>query len=730
MPFIEHPLLKKNQIEQRLYQEIMVAQAIKNNLMCVIPTGLGKTAIALVLAAYRLQKFTSSKIIMMAPTKPLVEQHKNYFQNLFELPEKDFITLTGKTQPAERKELWKTGKLFFATPQVVENDIITGILNLENFSLIIFDECHRAVRDYPYSYIANKYMQSSKFPRILALTASPGGTKSKIESVAQNLFIEAYEIRTDEDLDVRPYIQKKNIEWIRVPLSRNFERVKVNLDRVYRNILKQLKELGIITSILGIKKSGLLKIRGSLSSQLSQENDPKIYKAISLIAAAIKLQYALELLQTQGIFPVYKYLEKLKKDHSKAAQKLLNDPLIQNVYAIVEWMYNNQEEHPKLIKLEELLKNFKGKCIVFTQYRNTVDLIFERLKNNKNLSPVKFKGQKEGFTQKKQIEILDKFRSGKFNTLISTSVGEEGLDIPNVDLVVFYEPIPSEIRSIQRRGRTARQKEGKICVLITKDTLDEAYYWSSFHKEREMKNTLKMLRGDSVNMITKRERPLDSFIQSKKEEKVIIYCDDRERKLIKELSNSDVIIRSVRLPIADFVISERVGVERKTSSDFVNSIIDQRLFIQLKELKKEFELPILLIEGNSFFERGVHPNAIFGALSSIALDFQIPILWSSNLKETKGILISLAKREQCESKKSFSIRGARKMKNAFELQKFIVSGLPNINNLLAERLLSHFKSIKKIFSASESELKEIEGIGKEKSKRIFDIINYQHNNKD
>ncbi len=729
MNYITHPLLKKNKIEKRTYQEIMIAQAINKNLMCVLPTGLGKTAIAAVLAAYRIEKFPESKILMLAPTKPLVEQHKNFFEQTLNFEKDSFCVLTGKIPPKKRKSFWDTGKLFFATPQVVENDLISGILNLKDFSLVVFDECHRAVKDYAYVFIAQKYVKTAKNQRILALTASPGGNKEIINSVAKNLFINAFEIRSDEDSDVKKYIQSKEILWIHVPLSRNFERIKLNLEKAYKSNLKKLKNLGIITSILGLKKKDLLRLRGSISSRLSRENDPRLYSAISLVAGTIKLQYALELLQTQGIFPFYKYMEKLRKEHSKAARNILSLPEIQNVYAITEWMYKNGMEHPKLEKLIEILKKFNGKCIVFTQYRNTVDLIYDRLKDLQNLKPVKFKGQKEGFTQKKQLEILDKFRSGEFNVLISTSVGEEGLDIPDVDLVIFYEPIPSEIRSIQRRGRTARQRRGKIYVLITENTIDEAYFWSSFYRERKMKNTLKNLKNSSLNMVEKKQHSLDSFVNHNKD-KIVIYCDDRERKIIKELSNKDVLVRPVRLDVADFIVSDRVAVERKSSSDFVNSIIDQRLFTQLKNMKDQFELPILIIEGKFFYERNIHPNAIWGALSSIALDYKIPVMWSSDINETAEILISLAKREQLDLKKSFSIRGEKKPKSVSELQKFIVVGLPNVNSLLAKRLLSHFGSVRNIFNASETELKKIKGLGSEKSKRIYDIINREYNEKE
>ncbi len=797
--YIDHPRIKDEALESRTYQEVISAQAAQENTLVVLPTGLGKTAVGILLAAHRLEKQPGSTILMLAPTRPLVEQHRDSFRRALKVETDIYEVLTGDTRPEKREEVWKEVGCFFATPQVVENDIINGRLDLSDVSLVIFDEVHRATGDYPYTFIADRYVEQSEDPRILGLTASPGGDREKIERIADDLYIDGFEIRTEDDPDVKPYIETKTTHWKKVELDNHFKRVKRHLEAAQRTRLKKLKKLGLIDSTANVKKTDLLKLRGQLASRMQNEDNPDLYQGMSHVAACMKIQHALELLETQGVQPLYRFFEKMKKDKStKAARTLLNDEDFTNAVAVTEWMYRNGKEHPKMAELETLLREKMtdgDSAMVFTQFRDTVDLLHDRLEDVQHLSPVKFKGQKDGFTQKKQLNILEQFRDGDHNVLVSTSVGEEGLDIPAVDYVVFYEPIPSEVRSIQRKGRTGRQEEGEIYVLMAKNTRDEGYYWSAKNKEKRMKqimNDLKdngsateagtgkgqMLGGqksldgfdadngtddseetgeddqdveDTTDMDTEEDglepddtsgdterdtsgeddtdadEDADPAVDEQRHENpdagFIIYADDRENRIMKKLARNDVTVRSTRLDVGDFLVSDRAAVERKTAEDFVSSLIDNRLFPQLKELTEEFPYPLIIIEGDDLFgQRNVHPNAIRGALSSIVLDYSIPILWAEDEDETAELLAALARREQEEKDRSITIRGERSPQTEAELQKFIVAGLPNVSDTLAERLLQHFGSVRNIFTASETELRKVEGIGEEKAARIKEIV--------
>lgn len=718
-------LLKTDEIESRAYQEVIAASALGENTLVVLPTGLGKTVIAAMVAA---KKAEEGKVLFLAPTKPLVEQHIDTFDDFIDVDRDEMYVMTGDTRPDKRYELWEEKRIFFATPQVVENDLIANEIPTEEFSLTIFDEAHRATGEYSYVFI-NQKMHSHK----LALTASPGGSKEKIMEVAENLDITNFEVRTEDDPDVEPYIQKKEVNWTHVSLDDKFEDAKKNLEKGYRDQLKELKKLGQISSTNNVHKGDLLKARGKISSQLSNSDDPELYSAISRVATALKIQQALELLETQGISQCYNYMEKLKDDDSKAAGRALNNDNIQKAKSMIEYLKKNGEEHPKLDKLRDIIGDMEDdeKALVFTQYRDSTEKIAEEL-NTEGLNAVKFIGQQgdKGMSQTKQSEVLQAFEDGKFNVVVSTSIGEEGLDIPAVDYVIFYEPVPSGIRDIQRAGRTGRQEEGTVYVLIAEDTRDEGHFWSAHHKKKNMNKVLNELKNENTmeNKNKEGQKTLDGFNKSEdKEDEIIVIADDRENSVAKKLSKMDITVRKNRLDVADFLVSERTAVERKSASDFVDSLVDQRLFSQMPDLQ-QFENPVIIIEGDDLYShRQIHPNAIRGALASIAIDHGIPILWTDNEENTADMLETLAKREQEENDRTVSIRGTRSIKSEKELQQFVVAGLPDVNTKLAERLLEELGSIQAVFTASNSELMEVEGIGEKTANNIRTLIQRDYN---
>jgi ERCC4-related helicase len=708
-------VLKTEKLESRTYQEVIAASARDSNTLVVLPTGLGKTVIAAMGAS---QKLPEGKTLFLAPTKPLVQQHEKSFRDFIDLPEEKLQVMTGETRPAKREELWKEKEAFFATPQIVENDLISGKVPVEDFSLIIFDEAHRASGDYAYNFISEK-MHCQK----LALTASPGGDKEKILQVAENLEIDNFEIRTEDDPDVEPYIEDKEVDWKRVSLDNRFQSALKKLNDAKRTQLKQLKKKGHISST-NIQKKELLKLRGEISSKLSSTDDPKMYSAISRVATALKISQAIELLETQGVSQAYDYIRGLENDDSKAAARALEDQDFQKAKSLIEYLRKKGEEHPKIDKTRELLSDLSGeeKAIVFTEYRATADRIVEELETE-GLNPVKFIGQQgeDGMSQSEQIDTLGEFDSGEHNVLVSTSIGEEGLDIPAVDKVLFYEPVPSAVRDIQRSGRTGRQEEGEVVVLIAEDTRDEGYYWSAHHKKKNMEKTLKDLKN-SDEIQEKEQKKLESFSGEKKEDKdgIEVVADDRENSVAKELSRKDIRVDKERLDVADFLVSDRTAVERKRTDDFVDSIIDNRLFEQLQELS-QFQNPVIIIEGeNLYTHRDIDPKAIRGALSSLALDYQIPVIWTDDEKDTVETLRALARREQEEEDREVQVRGTKSGMTDEETLEFIVAGIPDVNTKIAERLLEEFGTVRKIFKASPSELEEVEGVGEKTAEKIVD----------
>ena len=719
----------------RLYQQTIFATAAKKNTLVVLPTGTGKTNIFLMLAAHRLKLYPSSKILLIGPTRPLIEQYLDVFKKHFEIEENKLAVFTGFVKPNKRADLWRDAKIIFSTPQGLENDIITNRINLSEVCLLGIDEAHRAVGDYAYVFVASQYLKKAKFPRIVALTASPGSDIEKIKEVCNNLFIEDVEARSIADEDVKPYVKEIDIKWVKVTLPPFFERIKKEIESIIKERMQKLKKWGILrrTELKYVNKKDLLILQAQLRGRAaSGEKDFVLWNGISVLAELMKVYHGLELLETQGIIALHKYLEKIKeesyKTKTKAVKNLLNDASFRSVLIMSQRLYEEKIEHPKLIELQKIIEkeikaNKEAKIIVFNQYRDNALDIKEKLNKINNVKAEIFVGQlkkgETGLTQKEQKIILDKFRRGEFNIIVATSIGEEGLDIPKVDLVIFFEPIPSAIRTIQRRGRTGRQEKGRVIVLMASGTRDEGYKWSAHHKEKRMYRNLQNIKKKIS--LEKREVTLDKFDESKTK----IYADYREKGsgVIKELVDLGANINMETLENADYILSSRVGVELKTISDFVDSIIDGRLLQQVKNIKENFERPVILIEGieDIYSMRNVHPNAIRGMLATIAIDFGIPFIYSRNPKETASILNIIAKREQDAGFREISLHGGKPL-TLKEKQEYIVSSFPGVGPVLAKPLLKKFKTIKKIVNAKQDKLQKVEKIGPKKAADIKEVL--------
>jgi len=725
--------------EPRLYQQTILATAAEKNTLVVLPTGMGKTNIFLMLAAQRIKQYPNSKVLFIGPTKPLIDQYMSVFKEHFEIADNNMAIFTGLVSPEKRAVLWKNTKIIFSTPQGLENDIISNRINLEEVCLLGVDEAHRAVGDYAYVFVAKQFMKLSSFPRIIALTASPGSDMEKIQEVCRNLFIEDIEVRTDEDPDVKPYIQEMQVDWVKVDLPNVFNDIRKLLALFLRERFEKLKKWGILkrTDVKYVSKSDLLQLQAELRGRISQgEKDFVVWNSISLLAEVMKIYHALELLETQGINVLHKYFEKLLSESrtlkTKAIKSIMQDSNFKTALIKARILYEEKVEHPKLIELQKIIdrevsQNPNAKIMIFNQYRDNALDIIEKLNKITNVKANIFVGQQKkgetGLSQKEQKQMLDDFRNGLFNVLVATSIGEEGLDIPKVDLVIFYEPVPSAIRSIQRRGRTGRQEKGRVIILMAKDTRDEAYRWVAHHKEKKMYRNLENIRKKlNLSAYEKKVIPITKFMDTKTK----IFADYREKGsgVIKELAENNVIVNLGMLEHADYIVSSRCGIEIKAVEDFVDSIIDGRLLNQIKNLKNNFERPIVVIEGeqNIYAVRNVHQNSILGMLATIAVSYGIPIIQTKNFKETAALLQIIAKREQDETGKDFNLHADRKPSTLKEQQEYFVSSLPGINLTLAKPLLRHFKTIKSLVNASEKELQEVEKIGPVKAKQIKDVV--------
>ncbi|MEM4347962.1 MAG: helicase-related protein [Candidatus Anstonellaceae archaeon] len=486
----------KDSIIPRAYQLAIANSALSANTLVVLPTGLGKTLIAFLVMQEQLKK---GKVFFLAPTKPLVLQHLQSFLQATDFPPEHAAAITGEIRPKDRIALWQK-QVCFSTPQTLQNDIIAGRCS-PICSLCVIDEAHRAVGKYAYTFVAQECSKHGAL--ILGLTASPGGDKKRIQQIVDALGIKNIEIRTHSDPDVSPYVKPLEISYIKVPLGKRFSEVRRQLELILAEHAKHLANMGFPPPLRS--KKGLLQLREKILQSPSKSR----YSALSYYTSIFNLVHMLELIETQGLATFLSYVQKLQqKAESRAKRRLFSDER----FKIALELCQSAQEHPKLERLLQLVSQRKGeKILIFAQYRKQVETIVEALRS-KGIPAERFLGKKEGVTFEEQKKTLERFRTGEFDVLVATSIGEEGLDIPSVDTVVFFEPIPSEIRSIQRRGRAGRLKMGRVFVLITEGTKDEASFRSSTKKEENMKRIVQRLKAS-----VKQDNPAEASSIAKRE---------------------------------------------------------------------------------------------------------------------------------------------------------------------------------------------------------------------
>ncbi|MFH1447581.1 MAG: DEAD/DEAH box helicase [Candidatus Micrarchaeota archaeon] len=504
-------LFKSGAPVPRDYQRAIAAKALERNTLVVLPTGLGKTLIAALVLQDSLKR--GERVVVLAPTKPLAEQHMKTLLEIMELEQEEITLITGGTVAEKRTVLWENARVALATPQTLENDLKRKRMRLDGVGLVVFDEAHRCVGKYAYSHIAGECKK--KGVRILGLTASPGSNEQKIRKIMETLGIEAVEVRGEEDEDVRGYMQPRSTRWVEVDLPPSIISLRLEMEGIITEKATMFERLGLLGRTRALSKKKLMAIR----KMIDNASGGWKYSALSRYAELFNLVHAHELLETQGIGTFLEFFKRMegRKTKSKAVQRILND---KRVLGLIERAKDIQTEHPKLIKLVEIIGELQGKTIiVFVQYRDQVMRVADALGKLDGIRPVKFVGKGKGVSQKDQKRTIEHFRNGDYNVLVATQIGEEGLDIPSVDCVIFYEPVPSEIRSIQRRGRTGRTRAGEVVVLITRGTRDETYYWVSRRKEKRMKNIINRMQKTPVK---RRGRNIQAVGKDKKQQMSIV----------------------------------------------------------------------------------------------------------------------------------------------------------------------------------------------------------------
>jgi ERCC4-related helicase/ERCC4-type nuclease len=774
---IEHPLVESDVLERRRYQEDLAREAASGHTLVCLPTGLGKTTVSLLVTAGRLHEQDGTSLLL-APTKPLVTQHAEFYREALSIPDEEIVVFTGEVSPDERADLFERARIVIGTPQVIENDLIGGRIDLSTTTHLTFDECHRASGDYAYNYIAERYHADAKNPLVTGMSASPGGDEEAIRSVCENLGLSNVAVMTEDDADVAEHTHNTDVEWERVTLPDEILAIRDALVTVIEDKLEQLKELGVTRATSAdISQRDLNSIRGELQ-KLIDNDQSEGYEGMSIHAEVMKLRRAVTLAETQSVESLRKYFERQRNaarssGASKASQRFVSETKVREA---MEQAESYDDLHPKFRRARILLAQCLGiengeRVIVFTESRDTAETLTEFL--GAHFSTRKFVGQgdkegSDGMTQNEQQETLDAFRAGEFEVLVSTSVAEEGLDVPEVDLVLFYEPVPTAIRSIQRKGRTGRQTEGRVMVLLAEDTRDEAYFWKSRHEQSRMTEELDSLK-DAAGTIESdlAQQGLDSFeaetnagqtagdggqsglaafaapsdaesmadedaegvvATAAAEDGVEIVVDQREldSSIARDLSvREDCETRLETLAVGDYVLSDRVVVERKSVSDFLDTLTggERSVFEQVGDAARHYARPVVLIEGEDLYgERNVHPNAIRGALASLAVDFGASVLRTTDESDTADLLHVIAGREQEVADREVSVHGEKGAKTLTEQQEYVVSAIADIGPVTARALLDEFGSVEGVMIANEDDLREVSGVGEVTAERIREVV--------
>jgi len=462
--YLEHHLIKKSTIEYREYQINLAKQAIGENCLIVLPTGLGKTTVALQVIAELLSK-RKGGVLFLAPTRVLAQQHYEFLRN--NLLVDDIALITGEDLINKRKKLW-VNSVVCATPEIVKNDLDRQLVPPNQFSLIIFDEAHRTIGDYAYAGIAERFQNLDV--RIIGMTATLPSEKEKASEILRVLKITNIAQRTEDSPDVQPYVQQIDTEWITVELSSEMKQIQLYIKNAIESRYDELRKTGLNLSN-SRSLSELLRVKEFVLRQNRRAAKP--------LFTAIRLIHALNVLESHGITTFLRFCERTRQKKGIGIKDLFeNDPNFSTAIKLAKEAQTKGIEHSKLIKLKEILEKISGKALIFTSYRDSVDVIHQKL-TEMGISAGFLIGKagKTGLKQKEQVETVQKFRDGKYKVLIATRVGEEGLDISEVNYVIFFDNVPSSIRYVQRKGRTGRKGYGKLIVLIAKDTTDETYYW-------------------------------------------------------------------------------------------------------------------------------------------------------------------------------------------------------------------------------------------------------------
>jgi len=513
----------------REYQFNMVETCLFYNTLVCLPTGLGKTFVAANVILNYYNWFPDGKIFFLAPTRPLVNQQKAAVECLKGIDPNHILELTGSVRAKKREEHYRDKRLFFMTPQTIDNDLENKLIDPTKIVLIIFDEAHRALGKYSYTNIVKAIDQVNTGYRIVALSATPGNNEAKVQEVLENLNIARLEAKDENDSDVKPYVQSKDVKEVIIKETSSITAINELFNEILMKPIKVMNNMNmfppgsklIITKPVEINRTRVMQLLEEFNSKVDEytmligyENRSLFYEIVGIITS---LCHAKKTLHEQGVQSFIDTLENFKSNLKNKfgypleyKKRLLDSAEFKKLNDCVKGIKNSGENHPKLKKLMEILTTYfsekenlekQSRVMIFTNNRSSANEITSYLEKDERIKPSVFIGQStnktkggktinEGINQKKQFQILKKFKEYEFNTLIATCIGEEGLDIGEIDLIICYDSGFSPIRMVQRMGRTGRKRAGKVIMLLMEGQ-EYFKYRNSVRKSEKLKDGIK-----------------------------------------------------------------------------------------------------------------------------------------------------------------------------------------------------------------------------------------------
>lgn len=481
----------------RDYQYNIVSRGLFHNLLVALPTGLGKTFIAATVMLNWFRWAPDSQIVFVAPTKPLVAQQIDACFKVVGIPRSETVMLTGETKPAIRAEEWKEKRVFFMTPQTIINDLKHGYCDPKRIVLVVVDEAHRATGNYAYVEVIKFIRRFNQSFRVLALTATPGSSVESVQQVIDGLDISRVEIRTETSIDIRQYVHARDIDTMKFDNSDEQNLIMELLSKAIQPVLTKLNGQNAywLKDPMKLTAYGCTMAQQQWSKSEAGRKAPQPIKGMvaSIFPVLASLAHSISLLRFHGIGPFFRSVTNFRNEvdgggmKSKYAKQIRDDQNFNKMMGTVQsWVRNTDFlGHPKLeylrnVVMEHFLdsKDANTRIMIFAHWRDSAEEIVRVMNRNQPMIRAHvFVGQaaskgSEGMNQARQLEVIQQFKEGKYNTIVATSIGEEGLDIGEVDLIVCYDASASPIRMLQRMGRTGRKRKGNIVLLLQRGKED------------------------------------------------------------------------------------------------------------------------------------------------------------------------------------------------------------------------------------------------------------------